>query len=428
MGLGKKIIDFIAPPIKQKVPKQEIITGTEQETQKKKQTIGVQNIEEIEYEILESNINASEETTTEIPELEVEEYTTQKQTYSQTANNADITVENVEQEFEMMPSNTSESLSYQEYEQMTKDIEHTTQETKNDLDMAVENITSHYKIAEIPLNEEENQMSDITADLYTVQLFDNSPVYAENQSVVPELFENTLFENAALTYFESTPLTENLNQNKFAFSPLEELSENKKATTQQIDIEDFTHQKNPPTEKFIFSDNKKSITLPIHTSMQTELSNPIDYQPTDIQKITESISLEAPAMNALLKNAVRTIMQRKGIQEITPETLPLIKDDLSLVLEASGSNLSTMVGDVLQIKKIVNDKVNERRDKINEYKNELTQKISQLLTQVRHLESEVGKLDNIIYTDIEELTKINKTLDTYQMLLASISEQKFNFE
>jgi hypothetical protein len=74
----------------------------------------------------------------------------------------------------MMPSNTSESLSYQEYEQMTKDIEHTTQETKNDLDMAVENITSHYKIAEIPLNEEENQMSDITADLYTVQLFDNS--------------------------------------------------------------------------------------------------------------------------------------------------------------------------------------------------------------------------------------------------------------
>jgi hypothetical protein len=421
MGFGKKIIDFIAPPIKQKVPKQETQTldNTEQETPKKKQKIGVQEVEEPEYEILESNVQASTENSTEIPELEVEEYVVKKdsQVYLET--------EPVQESILEDTQNHIESLSYQEYEETTKDIEFNAHETKNELDIIVENITSQ-SIAEIPVIEEE--ISELSSDIYSSHLPDTNFLQDEPEYFTPFYPENSLFENSALTYFENPVLVEHLEENKFLFSPLDELAQNTKETTQQIDIDDFNHVQNLPTEKFIFSDNKKSITLPIHTSMQTELSNPIDYQPTDIQKITESISLEAPAMNALLKNAVRTIMQRKGIQEITAETLPLIKDDLSLVLEASGSNLSTMVGDVLQIKKIVNDKVNERRDKVNEYKSELTQKISQLLTQVRHLEGEVGKLDNIIYTDIEELTKINKTLDTYQMLLASISEQKFNFE
>lgn len=422
MGFGKKIIDFIAPPIKQKVPKQETQQlNNEQETQKKKQKIGVQEVEEVEYEILESSIQTSAEDSTEIPELETEDYVVQKNSQVQTQEaNSDEMQENAFQ-------NTTEPLSYQEYEEITKELQIATHETKNELDIAVENITSQYKIAEISVTEDEDTPEQ-TAHIYNSSLPESVFLIAEEELSSPFYYENTLFQNPALTYMENPASTETPQEHKYTFSPLEELSQNKKDITQQIDIEDFTHTQNLPTEKFIFSDNKKSITLPIHTSMQTELSNPIDYQPTDIQKITESISLEAPAMNALLKNAVRTIMQRKGIQEITPETLPLIKDDLSLILEASGSNLSTMVGDVLQIKKIVNDKVNERRDKVNEYKNELTQKISQLLTQVRHLEGEVGKLDNIIYTDIEELTKINKTLDTYQMLLASISEQKFNFE
>lgn len=428
MGFGKKIIDFIAPPIKQKVPKQETkINNSEQEPEKKKQKIGVQEVEEVEYEILESNIQTSTtESSIEIPELEAEEYVIQKneQIYSQTEETQENTVENTE--------NVTEPLSYQEYEAITKDLENTSQEIKSDIDAEIENITCHYTVAEIPIIEEETTFVEPNLnnpDVHSFNLHDTNFIHDEPDDYITPFYpENSLFENANLTYLENTTLTEHSEEGRFTFTPLEELSQNKKETSQQIDIEDFNHTQNLPTEKFIFSDNKKSITLPIHTSMQTELSNPIDYQPTDIQKITESISLEAPAMNALLKNAVRTIMQRKGIQEITPETLPLIKDDLSLVLEASGSNLSTMVGDVLQIKKIVNDKVNERRDKINEYKNELTQKISQLLSQVRHLEGEVGKLDNIIYTDIEELTKINKTLDTYQMLLASISEQKFNFE
>ncbi len=423
MGFGKKIIDFIAPPIKQKVPKQET-NNSEQETQKKKQKIGVQEIEEPEYEIMESTVPDSTENSTEIPELETEEYVVQ--------NDSHIHAETEETQENILENTTTpEPLSYQEYEEITKVLETTAQKTKNALDAEVENITSHYTVAEIPIIEQETTFVEPNLnnpDVHSFHLTDTNFIHDEPDYITPFYPENSLFENANLTYLENTTLTEHSEQGRFTFTPLEELAQSKKETSQQIDIEDFNHTQNLPTEKFIFSDNKKSITLPIHTSMQTELSNPIDYQPTDIQKITESISLEAPAMNALLKNAVRTIMQRKGIQEITPETLPLIKDDLSLVLEASGSNLSTMVGDVLQIKKIVNDKVNERRDKINEYKNELTQKISQLLTQVRHLESEVSKLDNIIYTDIEELTKINKTLDTYQMLLASISEQKFNFE
>lgn len=420
MGFGKKIIDFIAPPIKQKVPKQESHTSnSEQEIPKKKQKIEVQEVEEPEYEILESTIPNLAENSTEIPELETEEYVVQKDSPIHAE-----TQENISEN-----TNTAESLSYQEYEEITKSLENSTQYNKNELDAEIENITTHYTIAEIPVTEAENTLAEPNPDIHSFHLPDTKFVHYETECFTPFYPENSLFENANFTYFENELLAEDVSgENKFVFSPIEELTQNKKEISQQIDIEQFKYVQNLPVEKFIFSDNKKSITLPIHTSMQTELSNSIDYQPTDIQKITESIPLEAPAMNALLKNAVRTIMQRKGIQEITPETLPLIKDDLSLVLEASGSNLSTMVGDVLQIKKIINDKVNERREKINEYKSELTQKISQLLSQVRHLEGEVSKLDNIIYTDIEELTKINKTLDAYQMLLASISEQKFNFE
>lgn len=417
MGLGKKIIDFIAPPIKQKIPKNETqFNESIQDTQKKKTKIGVQEVEEIEYELLENNVNTTSENTTEIPELSVEEYAAEKETQSE--------LKETEQE-----NNTEDALlssSYQEFEQITQEIETTSDETKNEVDKVVEDITTHYTLADIPI--EENSIDNI----YTFSLFNTSFLQPRDTDVNPVYMDSLLFQNAMLTYIENPILIElieeDVHESKFTFSPLSSLSENKKEITQSIEIQENTSINNLSTEKFIFSDNKKSITLPIYINMQTELSNSIDYQPTDIQKITESISLEAPAMNALLKNAVRTIMQRKGIQEITPETLPLIKDDLSLVLEASGSNLSTMVGDVLQIKKIVNDKVNERREKVNEYKNELTQKISQLLAQVRHLEGEVAKLDNIIYTDIEELTKINKTLDTYQMLLASISEQKFNFE
>ncbi|MCS7028477.1 MAG: hypothetical protein NZ519_06880 [Bacteroidia bacterium] len=408
MGLGKKIIDFIAPPIKQKVPKQQTTQppNPQNDPPKKKPKIGVQEIQEIEHEVIESKINTPTEShTTDIPVMEVEEYTPQKESETPTSSQQTTSVET-----------EPTALPYEAFEATIEDLETKQSSSTEDLDAVIENITSQSLANDTLLNQTafEDTTAENTLPLENYQE-DKDNLTDYTYSTISEEVEAVNSENSASTLISTSESTAN-------FYTQEQVNE-----TQKVENELIAENQEVSTEKFISFDNEKSITLPTDTNMQTELSS-LDYQPADIQKIIEEITLQAPAMNALLKNAVRTIMQRRGIQEITSETLPLIKDDLSLVLEASGSNISTMVGDVLHIKKVVNDKINQRREQINQYKNELTQKISELLAQVRKLEGEVNKLDNVIYTDMEELNKINKTLDTYQMLLASISEQKFNFE
>ncbi|MCS7078083.1 MAG: hypothetical protein NZ455_15330 [Bacteroidia bacterium] len=412
--MGKKIIDFIAPPIKQKVLKQNTQqSNPENEPPKKKPKIGERQMEDAEYEVLESNLNTpNAQNENKSPWVEEEK-----------ADNSDTTLSQTEQNSTSLDEQIT--LPYQAFEEITQEIEQDKIHTDvHFIDSEIETITSQYTIAEtsLPIEPETTNTYHIAGDnLSQIPLTDTDTYPFEN----PIYHTSQLFENSHLTYFEQD---NSMNENLLSSVTTDSAKKSTQNQVQDPENQSFVQTKDTNPEESTSTDSKKSITLFSHTNMQTETSSPIDYQPTDIQKITEEVTLQAPAMNALLKNAVRTIMQRRGIHEITPETLPLIKDDLSLVLEASGSNLSTMVGDVLHIKKVVNDKVNQRRDKINEYKNELTQKISQLLAQVRYLEGEVGKLDNIIYTDLEELAKLNKTLDTYQMLLTSISEQKFNFE
>jgi hypothetical protein len=146
------------------------------------------------------------------------------------------------------------------------------------------------------------------------------------------------------------------------------------------------------------------------------------YSTTNIKSLVENAKLDSREWHNLLKRSVKIILAHRELKNLDDTTLPKVADDLALILQASGTDATTMLGDIATLKKIVRDGVNQNLKLIGDYRNKKGYEINSLIARLKELEQEVDSLDKISADDTQNMTDALEEYEYYSKMLELVSK------